>query len=295
VATGLPVHAQVWVSPANWPSFTDATLGDFHRFYLPGTYNVTFRAPGYRDTTLTGVVVPASGDSSVTLDVQLTPDAAAPLFAYRVVYCYSEPSSYDAEPRANIAIGPHDGVAYPLTTGRRFCFDMERQVHNVTGTDITVFRPTGSGTATVKGSNSWQGPWTTLGTANSAQSSFDIGSAGLDSVRYIELTSSGTFNVDAIEGVNDYVGVTEGKVPVTSVQFPVLRASSPSHGRVRFTLDSQPPAGTRLVIRDATGRLVYTLSIQRPSLISPAAMPAGVYFASLNTGDSAPVQFVVTR
>ena len=205
--SGEPVHTQIWVSPANWPSFNDPTLGDYHRFYLPGTYSVTFRAPGYHDTTVSSVVVPNSGDSSVTVDMQMTPAALSPLFGFRVIYCYSEPSSYNADPRADIVLGPHDGTAYPLTTGRQLCLDMDRAVHNVPGTDLTVFRSSGSGTATVKGSNSWQGPWTTIGTANSAQTSFDLSSVGLDSVRYVELTSSGTFNIDAVEGVNDYVGI----------------------------------------------------------------------------------------
>jgi len=289
-----PVHAQVWVSPADWPSFNEATLGDFHRFYLPGTYDVTITAPGYRDTTFNDVVVPNSGDSSVTLDVQLTPDEAAPLFGYRLVYCYSEPSSYDAEPRANTMVGPHDDVAYPLTTNRKVCFDMDRPVHNVTGTDLSVFRPTGTGTATVKGSNTWQGPWTTIGTANSARTDFDLSSVGLDSVRYIELTSSGTFNLDAVEGVNDYVGLT-AQAPIPKPQFPTLTVQSPARGSVRFSLGSPPPAGTKLAIRDAAGRLVSSFIVHRSSFIVPASMPAGVYFASLSSVNSAPVQFVVTK
>jgi hypothetical protein len=295
VTDSQPVHAQIWVSPANWPSFNEPTLGDYHRFYLPGTYDVTFRAPGYRDTTVFGVVVPNSGDSSVAVDMQMTPDALTPLFAYRMVYCYSEPSSYDADPKANTVLGPHDGIAYPLTTNRRLCLDMDRAVHDLGGTDLSVYRPTGSGTATVKGSNSWQGPWTTIGTANSDRTDFDLSSAGLDSVRYIELTSSGTFNIDAVEGVNDYVGLAEARFPVPSSQFPVLKIQNPARGWVRFALNPSPPAGSQLVIRDASGRLVSAFDVHRPAFTVPAAMPAGVYFASLNTGNAAPVQFVVTR
>lgn len=293
--TDQPLHAQIWVSPANWPSFNDPTLGDYHRFYLPGTYDVTFRAPGYRDTTVTDVVVPSSGDSSVTLDMQMTPDAASPLFGFRVLYCYSEPSSYDADPKANTALGPHDGIAYPLTNSRRFCIDMDRVVHDVSGTDLTVYRPTGTGTATVKGADSWQGPWTPIGTADAAQNDFDLSSVGLDSVRYIELTSSGTFNVDAVEGVCDYVGISEAKFPAISPQFPVLRASSPARGRVLFSLNQTPAPGTRLAIRDATGRLVSSFHVHSSSLVVPAGVPTGVYFATLNTGNTAPAQFVVTK
>jgi hypothetical protein len=293
--TGQPVHAQIWVSPADWPSFNDATLGDYHRFYLPGTYDVTFRAPGYRDTTLTGVVVPDAGDSSVTLDVQLTPDPASPLFGFRVLYCYSEPSSYDADPKANTALGPRDSIVYPLTNSRRFCIDMGRVVHDVNGTDLTVFRPTGTDTAVVKGSDSWQGPWTTLGIANAAQSEFDIDSVGLDSVRYIELTSSGTFNIDAIEGTNDYVGLTAHK-PIPVSRCPILSVSSPARGSVRFLLNRPPPAGTRLTIRDATGRLAASCLARTSSLVlSTSSLSTGVYFATLRAGGAAPARFVVVN
>ena len=228
--------------------------------------------------------------------MQMTPDAAAPLFGYRVIYCDGD-SDYTASPSVDIALGGHDGVPYPLTAGRRLCIDMDRTVHNVAGADLTVYRPTGSGTATVKGSNSYLGPWTTIGTANAAHSAFDISSSGLDSVRYIELTSSGTFNVDAIEGANDYVGLAEARLPVSSYQFPILRASSRSSGSVRFALSTSPPPDTRLVIRDATGRLVHSSLVIRASSfrLDLRSMPAGVYFATLNTGSVVPVRFVVTR
>ncbi|MCX6844639.1 MAG: M14 family zinc carboxypeptidase [candidate division WOR-3 bacterium] len=292
---GQPVHCQIWVGPANWPSYNDPTLGDFHRFCLPGTYDVTFRSPGYRDTTLADVVVPNSGDSATTVDIQMTPDATAPLFGYRVIYCDGD-SSYTANPSIDIALGGHDGVPYPLTTGRRLCIDMERTVHNVAGADLTVYRPSGSGTATVKGSDSYLGPWTTIGTANAAQSTFDISSSGLDSVRYVELTSSGTFNVDAIEGANDYVGLSEAQFPVSSYQFPILRASNPASGSIRFALSTPPPPGTRLVIRDATGRLVRSCPVSTLSFVlSTPDLSSGVYFASLEPDGSAPLRVVLTR
>jgi hypothetical protein len=292
-ATGQPVHAQVWVNPANWPSYNDATLGDYHRFYLPGTYSVTFRAPGYRDTTVSGVVVPNSGDSAVTVDMQMTPDAVAPLFGFRVIYIDGN-YTYTADPKVVVALGAHDSGAYPLTAGRRLCIDMDKPVHDVTGNDLTVYRPSGSGTATVKGSSSWQGPWTTIGTANSAATEFDISAVGLDSVRYIELTSSGTFNVDAIEGANDYVGVA-GQAPSPKLHAPSLAAQSPARGAVRFSLGSPPPAGTRLVIRDASGRLVSSLAIRNSSFVIPLPSPAGVYFAAIEGSPAAPVHIVLTR
>jgi len=312
-ATGQPVPCQVWVGPANWPSYNEPSLGDFHRFYLPGIYSVTFRAPGYQDTTITNVVVPNSGDSSVTLNVRLRPDPAAPLFGFRVVYCDGN-ASYTAAPDPVRALGPHDNVSYPLTNARRLCLSLGTTVRNVAGTDLTVYRPSGTGTATVKGANSWQGPWTTLGTANSSQTSFDLASVGLDSVRYIELTASGTFDIDAVEGTNS-VAVAEPPAhrPRSSLRLSVTQ--NPSRGLVHFLLsesesaDPNEGAGSReqrlgplaprplgpLVIYDADGRLVQTIAASsRKPVWDGRSAAAGVYFCRL-PGSEAAVRVVIAK
>lgn len=278
--TAGPVHAQVLVAPANWPSYSDATLGDFHRFYLPGTYSVTFRAPGYRDTTIAGVVVPASGDSSVTLAVQMAPDPVAPLFGFRVIYCDGD-TSHTADPKVVKALGPHDGTGYRLTNGRRLCLDLDKPIRNADGADLTVFRSPDSGTATVKGSNSWQGPWTTIGTANSSQTSFDLESVGLDSVRYLELTASDTFYCDAVEGVN-YTAVAERPAP------PVRRRPLPSLVRNVLRL---PPSESGVLL-DISGRAAARLVAGANEL---DALPSGVYFLSLDQSGPGLHRVVIAR
>ncbi len=285
--TGKPVLAQVLVGSSAWPSHNDTALGDFHRFFLPGTYNVTFRAPGYRDTTFANVVVPATGDSSVTLDVELTPDEAAPLFAHRFVYSYfvNETSNHTYPVRA---LGPHDGIVYQLDNSKYVCLDMSRMVYDQTGPDITVYRPSGSGTATVQGSLNWTGPWTTIGTANAAQTSFDLSSTALDSMRYVKLTASGTFGFDGIEAQN-WTGLA---APRTAPLAPrTLAVRSPTHGTVLFALSRMPSPGEKLVVRDASGRTIASLpATSRELAWTPAA--AGIYFASIG---SAGARFVVTR
>jgi hypothetical protein len=290
--TGRPVHCQAWVSPAGWPSFGDASLGDFHRFYLPGTYSVSLRAPGYRDTTLSGVVVPNSGDSSVQLEVQMTPDAASPLFAFRFIYSYyvDELSNHTYPLRA---LGPHDNDAFRLDNGKYICLDMDRPVQNGDGADLTVYRSSGSGSAQVQGSVSWQGPWTTIGTANAAQTSFDIGSAGLDSVRYVRFTASGQFFLDAVEGVN-FTGSGEGN----PAHAPTLAVSSnPARDRVVFLFrPGSPAARSRVFIRDVSGRATAALPAAGPIVVwSCRQVPAGVYFAELDAADSRPLRIVVAR
>ncbi len=273
--TGLPVHCQVWVHPANWPSYNHPELGDFHRFYLPGTYSVTLRAPGYLDTTITGVVVPNSGDSSVTFEVRMTPDETAPLFAHRLVWCsYVNSTSNRTYPVRTL--GPSDGVSFQLDNAKTICLDMGRPVCNGPGNDLVVYRSSGTGTASVQGANSWQGSWTNIGTANSAQTGFDLGAVGLDSVRFVRLTASGTFYLDAVEGVN-FTGLAEGRGPAGERQVwagsSIVRGvlylrSSGIKGEDR---DTRPCA----VLLDAAGRRLLTL---RSGANDVARLAAGVYF-----------------
>lgn len=296
--TGEPVRAQVWVGPANWQSYTHPVTGKYHRFYLPGTYSLTFRAPGYRDTTIADVVVPNSGDSAVTVDVELTPDLAAPLFGFRVTYSFyiTSPSSNRTYPTR--ALGPRDEVCYQLDANKYLALDMGRPIQNQDGADFVVYRPTGTGSATVKVANDWQGPWTTIGTANSAETQFDLNSVGMDSARYVRLEATSTFQLDAIEGVN-YTGIAgPGRAPVPGPQLGV--ASNPSTGMVRFLLD-RPAPGMRVLVHDAAGRLVRALDVTgteltwNPTDSRGALVPAGVYFARLAGGERTPVRVVVTH
>ncbi len=293
IVTGQPIPAQILVSPANWPSYNDTSLGDFHRFYLPGTYDVTFRSPGYRDTTLTGVIVPGFGDSSVTLDVQMMPDTTAPLFAFRFIYCsYVDPLSNRTYPIS--ALGRADGAAFRLDNGKYICLDMHRPIRNGPGPDMIVYRSSGSGTATVQGSHSWQGPWTLIGTANAAQTHLDLGSSGLDSIRYIRLTANGTFNLDAIEGINrPNVGISQ----LVSLKHSTRKLVCPNPARwpVLFRLLEQIEPNTRLTIRNAAGRVVCNVPIRNQEVIwKTTSVSPGVYFCRL-TGDAPELRLVILR
>jgi hypothetical protein len=55
-----PVEARVYIQGYDKDSsqvYSDSLNGSFTRLLLPGTWNITFSANGYRDTTLTGLVV----------------------------------------------------------------------------------------------------------------------------------------------------------------------------------------------------------------------------------------------
>jgi len=68
-ATGLPLRASVQLFSIPYLTFSSALYGEYFRVLRPGTYTLTFSAPGYAAKTFTDVTVPAG--SPAMLMVQL--------------------------------------------------------------------------------------------------------------------------------------------------------------------------------------------------------------------------------
>lgn len=278
--TGQSLFALVWVLPRNWLSYTSPTKGDFHRFYLPGIYSLLVRSPGYIPETLS-VIVPNTGDSSVFVNVMLRPDTIPTEFGMRLVTCrYVTSSSNRTYPVR--ALGPRDNIAYQLDNTKWIVIDMYKPIQNDSGNDFTVFRSSGTGTATVKISNNWKGPWTTVGTANSAITSFNIGSFGFDSVRYVRLDASGTFGLDAIEGyiLLSSIEAPEPKLPLTKNDgFKIYPNLVSSHLTIEYS--STLSKDINFEIYDILGRIVKTYNLktgQSRGSFELKGLKDGVYF-----------------
>ncbi|MEO0009058.1 MAG: M14 family zinc carboxypeptidase [candidate division WOR-3 bacterium] len=293
--TGTPVPCQIWVQPANWLSYNSPTVGDFHRFYLPGTYTLTFRSPGYRDTTIESVVVPSTGDSAVWLEVQLAPDSTAPLFAFRHIYnSFVTPSANRTYPVRTL--GPRDSTAFLLDNGKTICLDMVKPVYNREGSELVIYRSAGTGSAQVQGAQSWHGPWVTLGTATTPETYLDIGSAGLDSVRFLRLTATGAFYLDAVEGVN-----TTGIADQPQTEQPPRLRIVPNPARTTVVVYLNPPTRQPVTLKltDPAGRTVQTFTIAGQnwtlSLKGPDGrrLKPGVYF--LRPNRQTPVRLVISE
>lgn len=293
--TGAPLYAQIWVLPRNWLSYTSPTKGDFHRFYLPGTYTLKVRSPGYEEKTL-NVAVPDSRDSAITVNIRLNPISNPTNFGMRVVSTqFVTPSSNRTYPVR--ALGVHDGVGYQLDNTKWIILDMWRPIQNVPGNDFTIFRSSGTGSAVVKVSNNWKGPWTQIGTANSSQASFDLASVSFDSVRYIRLESNGNFVFDAVENFT-----------ATSIA-----SSMPSDIPQKYTLKIMPNIAatpviyyahskgqtTRLNIYNSLGQIVQTLMIpanqSNISQIPISHLNSGVYLVKVDDKDNLLARFVVIK
>ncbi|TET61462.1 MAG: T9SS type A sorting domain-containing protein [Candidatus Stahlbacteria bacterium] len=212
--TGEPLHALIIVDTSHWHSYSCPVNGDFHRFYLPGTYDVSVLCPGYDPKTITNVVVPTNTpDSSVYLDIELNPNTNLPIYATRMIGS-GYVSTYSNMTYPVWALGTHDGQPYQLDAGKWIVLAFDFPIRNGSGNDLSIYRSSGSGSATVMVSNDWRGSWQTLGTANSAISEFDIASAGFDSVMYVRFQAQSQFMLDAVEAVQIIPGIAE-KIPKT--------------------------------------------------------------------------------
>jgi hypothetical protein len=289
--TEQPLRAQILVGPRNWPSFSERTNGDFHRFCFPGAYSLTVRCPGYDDKTISNVVVPNSGDSSVNVAVQLAPNPSAPLFGFQVLACSAVTISGNRTyPVA--ALGVHDNVPYQLDANHWIVIDLDQPIQDGPGNDFAVFRFSGTGTAAVQVANIWNGPWVSAGTANGARTDFDLGVTGLESARYVRLKASGSFMFDAIEA-NQMTGLAEHP-PADEI----LRVAQNDRGLTVYpnpvtdqawvACSPTPEQDLQLVLYDALGRRLTTLEIPAHKRVTSyklqvTSLENGVYFLRMGT------------
>jgi len=205
--TGSPVKASIFVG-SFYPVYTDAGLGDYHKYVLPGTYSITVKASGYQTKTLTGVTVPGQG--AVTTNIQLTPSPGR--YAYRTIVTnipyFPSSGNYSDESYVPGIIGPPDSVNYSLGRSGYIIIDMGDTIYDGTGNDFKVLE----GDTSPEGyychvSQTMDGPWTSLGSATGS-TAFDLSTGPISGIRYIKITDDGDgltnandagFDLDAIE------------------------------------------------------------------------------------------------
>jgi hypothetical protein len=256
--TGQQLYAQLWVMPRNWMSYTSPTNGDFHRFYLPGTYSLVVRCPGYKDDTVL-VNVPSIGDSTVTVNVAMVPDSTIiDNYGMRVVSTrYVTISSNRTYPVR--ALGVHDNIGYQVDNTKWIVVAMAKPIQNDSGNDFTVYRSSASGSATVKISNNWKGPWTTIGTANAAQTTFDLTSVSFDTARYVRLDATSAFGLDAIESHYFMPDIENNESYWNWRNYDLKLRSNLVRSRLQMGASSDLKQNLTLSIYDATGRNLRTL------------------------------------
>ncbi|MBN2834053.1 MAG: choice-of-anchor J domain-containing protein, partial [Candidatus Delongbacteria bacterium] len=190
--TGEPVKATIFVNDY-FPCYNDLNNGDYHKYLLPGTYNILVKANGYDEKLVEGVVVTA--ENSTISDITLTPSENKN-FAYKVVSCQiPDNNTADLGFTPNI-IGEPDGNAYSIGKSGWIVFDMLNAVEDGPGPDISIVESDTPESFTLYIGETLDGPWHEVGTGTGT-TAFDIASSGLPSSRFFKIkdNSSGSSNV----------------------------------------------------------------------------------------------------
>jgi PKD repeat protein len=208
--TGEPVTAVVFVN--NYlPCYTDPENGDYHKYVLPGTYNITVKANGYATATISGVTVTAN--NATATDFELQPQDHQSI--YRVVSSQI-PGNNSADPGITWnVIGPPDNQYYSIGKNGWIVVDMQTMIFDGPGPDIMVFE----GDATQEGftlhaGETMDGPWHTMGTGNGT-TEFDFVNCAISEARYFKVVDDGDgsgnvlgagFDLDAIQALSSITG-----------------------------------------------------------------------------------------
>jgi hypothetical protein len=93
--THAPVPAKVFISGHDKDSsqvYSDTLTGNFVRFLSPGTWNLTFSAAGYRDTTISVIVV-SGKKTDLIADLSLLSSGIEPVNSTNHLLLYPNPST----------------------------------------------------------------------------------------------------------------------------------------------------------------------------------------------------------
>ena len=211
VNTGDPVTAAVFINDY-FPSYTDPAVGDYHKYVLPGTYDITIVANGYETQTITGVTVTAN--SSTATDFQLTPQDGQ--FAHRICSSRIPDNNTADEGDTPGVIGAPDDRNYSIGRNGWVVVDMQYPIQDGPGNDIKIYE----GDASAEGYTCFvgefiDGPWYSLGTA-SGTTEFDISVTGLVEAQFVKIVDDGDgvqttpdagFDLDAVEALEQISGV----------------------------------------------------------------------------------------
>ncbi len=204
--TGAPVTAIIFVNNY-FPTYSDPTAGDYHKYVLPGTYSITVMANGYQSQTINNVVV--TSNNSTATDFQLQPLGGHYVYKFSASQIPNNNSADEGLTYA--AFGAPDNINYSIGRNGWCVLDMQYPISNGDGLDFTVHE----GDTSPEGFYCYvgatiDGPWILLGSGNGT-TSFDISSSGLTEAQFIRILDDGDgssiapdagFDLDAIESLH---------------------------------------------------------------------------------------------
>jgi len=184
--TGEPVTAAVFIDNF-FPCYTDPVIGDYHKYVLPGTYNITIVANGYETQTITGVTVTAN--NSTATDFQLTPQDGH--FAYKICSSRIPDNNTADEGDTPGVIGAPDSRNYSIGKNGWVVVDMQYPIPDGPGNDIIIYEgDTSAEGFTCYAGEFIDGPWHSLGTGNGT-SEFDLATGSLIDAQFVKIIDDG--------------------------------------------------------------------------------------------------------
>jgi len=201
--TGNPITANVFVNNY-YPTYSDPTAGDYHKYVLPGTYSIKIVANGYQTKTINNVVVTANNATTTNFQLRANDNR----YVYRFTASQIPNNNESDEGLTPAVIGPPDNINYSIGVNGWVVLDMQSAIFDGSAYDFKVYEgDTSPEGYTCYVSETMDGPWYNLGTGNGT-TSFDISSTGLQQIQFIKLVDDGNgtatsadagFDLDAIE------------------------------------------------------------------------------------------------
>lgn len=201
--SGDPVTALIFVDDS-YPCYTDPIVGDYHKYLIPGTYDLTVMANGYETQTIQNVVVQME-ETTVT-NIELSPQEGQ--YVYRFSASQIPDNNHADEGWTPAVFGSPDNINYSLGKNGWCVLDMQYPLEDGPGNDFIIYEGDSSPEGyTVSVSDTIDGPWHEIGTGNGTMP-FDISVSGMYSARYIKIEDDGDgssngndvgFDLDAIE------------------------------------------------------------------------------------------------
>jgi len=199
--TGDPVAAVIAVED-KWITFSDAEVGDFHKYLRAGSYNVRVFANGYDEQTLLVNIVDGA---PTNLNVVLTPAADPQTFAFRWLISEMPNSYYTSFPTVNV-LGAPDSDYFGIGYGGWLVLDLGPDgIADGAGADLMIYEANDDGdeAITVYGSTgTGHGPWVELG-GGEGTVGFDLNAAGLSWVRYVKIVDENKAANDSLKAGPD--------------------------------------------------------------------------------------------
>ncbi|MCD4745888.1 MAG: PKD domain-containing protein, partial [Bacteroidales bacterium] len=209
--TSNPVAAAVFINDY-FPTYSDPTAGDYHKYVLPGTYSMTIVANGYETQTIDNVTVTAN--SSTVTNFQLQPQEEQ--YIYKICSSQIPDNNTADEGNTPAIIGDPDNINYSIGKNGWVVVDMQYPIVDGPDEDIRVIEGDASPEGyTCYAGETMDGPWVSLGTGTGT-TEFDLATGGFIEAQFIKILDDGDgsanvadagFDLDAMQSLEPVSGI----------------------------------------------------------------------------------------